>query len=52
MNIHNELINGCGYVILPIENMNIFNKLRETFLDKMENSNDSKKNIDQLNEGG
>ena len=48
MNIHNELINGCGYVILPIENMNIFNKLRETFLDKMENSNDSKKNIDQL----
>ena len=48
MNLQNELINGCGFAIMPIENMKIFNQLRDNFLNKMGNLNELEKNIDGL----
>ena len=46
--LHNELTNGRGYAVLPIKNMNIFKKLRDSFLEKMEGFNEKEKNIDLL----
>lgn len=46
MNLYNELINGCGYAIMPIENMNVFCQLRNIFLEKMGNFKETEKNID------
>ena len=51
MNLQNELINGCGFAIMPIENMKIFNQLRDNFLNKMGNLNELEKNIDGLSMG-
>lgn len=48
MNLYNELTNGCGYAVMPIENMSVFNQLRDTFLDKMGISDGTEKNIDIL----
>ena len=48
MNLYNELLNGLGYAVCPIENMNLFKKLRDSFVDKMNIPNNSDKNINYV----
>ena len=45
-NLHNELTNGRGYAVLPIKNMDIFRKLRNSFFKKMEGFDAEENNID------
>ena len=45
MDLYKELVNGAGYAICPIENMQLFKKLRDCFLDKINIATESKKNI-------
>ena len=35
MNLYKELVNGLGYAVCPIENMQCFKKMRDSFIDKM-----------------
>ena len=35
MDLYKELVEGKGYAVCPIENMQIFEKLRDSFLDKI-----------------
>ena len=46
MDLCKELVNGSGYAVRPIENMQLFKKLRDSFVDKMNISTKSEKNID------
>ncbi len=48
MNIKKELISGKGYAIVPVENLNLFKKLRDNFVSKINVPNNSKNNIDEL----
>ena len=48
MNIYEELMRGQGYAVIPVENMKIFTKLRDSFIERINVSDDSKKNIDYL----
>lgn len=48
MNIKKELISGKGYAIVPVENLNLFKKLRDNFVSKINIPNNSKNNIDEL----
>ena len=48
MNLYNELLNGLGYAVCPIENMNLFKKLRDSFVDNMNIPNNSDKNINYV----
>ncbi len=46
MDLSNELVNGRGYAVCPIENMHYFNKIRDSFVEKIEIPKKYKKNID------
>ena len=46
MDIYKELMHGQGYAVIPIENMKTFMKLRDTFIERINISNGSEKNID------
>ena len=46
MDIHKELIHGQGYAVIPVENMETFIKLRDSFVERINISNGSEKNID------
>ena len=35
MDLYKELVNGLGYAVCPIDNMQHFNNLRDSFIDKM-----------------
>ena len=48
MDIYKELNEGLGYAIFPIENMELFNKLRDSFIENIKISSNSKKNIDSV----
>ena len=45
MDLYEELVHGPGYAVCPIENMQLFKKLRDSFVEKMNISTKSKKNI-------
>ena len=45
MDLYKELVNGLGYAVCPIENMRLFKKLRDSFVDKMNMPTESDKNI-------
>ena len=46
MDLYKELVHGKGYAVFSIENMQIFEKLRDSFIAKINISNESEKNID------
>jgi len=35
MDLYKELVDGPGYAVCPIENMELFKKLRDYFFDKI-----------------
>ena len=45
MDIYKELMHGQGYAVIPIENMKAFIKLRDSFIEGINISNNSEKNI-------
>ena len=46
MDLYKELVNGPGYAVCPIENIKIFEKLRDSFIERINISNRVEKNID------
>jgi len=42
-NIKEQLINGKGYAVLPIDDLDCFNKLRDQFIEKMQSYTSEKK---------
>ena len=46
MDIYKKLVKGKGYAVIPVENMQMFEKLRESFIERINISIDTKKNID------
>jgi len=48
MDLHKELVFGKGYAIFPIENMQVFEKLRNSFIDKINISSGPENNIDTV----
>jgi len=46
MDIHKELMHGQGYAVIPVENMETFIKLRDSFVERINISNGSEKNIE------
>ena len=46
MDIYKELMHGQGYAVISIENMKAFIKLRDSFIERINISNGSEKNID------
>jgi len=48
MDLYKELVNGLGYAVCPIENIQLFKKLRDSFIDKMNMSIKSEKNINAV----
>ena len=48
MDLYKELVNGPGYAVCPIENMQLFKKLRDSFIDRFNISNGSEKNINVI----
>ena len=48
MDIYKELNEGLGYAVCPIENMQIFKKLRDSFVESIKISSNSEKNIDTV----
>ena len=48
MDLYKELISGQGYAIYPIERIDIFKKLRDSFIEKMTISTKSEKNINEV----
>ena len=46
MDIYKELMYGQGYAVIPVENMKTFIKLRDSFVERINISNGSEKNID------
>ena len=46
MDIYKELMHGQGYAAIPVENMKMFIKLRNSFVERINISNGSEKNID------
>ena len=46
MDLYKELVDGPGYAVCPIENMELFKKLRDYFLDKISITTGPEKNID------
>ena len=46
MDIYKELMHGQGYAAIPVENMEMFIKLRNSFVERINISNGSEKNID------
>jgi len=47
MNLQEQIVSGKGYAILPIENLDNFNKLRDQFIEKMQLYTKEKK-LDKL----
>jgi len=47
MNIYKELIDGPGYAVFPVENMDILEELRNSFIDKI-NIENTEKNIEAV----
>ena len=45
MDLYKELVNGSGCAVCPIENMQLFKKVRASFVDKMNISSKSEKNV-------
>ena len=43
MNLQEQIINGKGYAILPIEDLKNFNKLRDLFIDKIQSFTSERK---------
>ena len=48
MDLYKELVNGSGFAVRPIENMQLFKKLRDSFVNKMNISSESEKNINTV----
>jgi len=48
MDIYKELTSGHGYAVVPVENMEMFTKLRYSFVERINISNGSEKNIDSV----
>jgi sporadic carbohydrate cluster 2OG-Fe(II) oxygenase len=48
MDLYEELVDGPGYAVCSIENMQLFKKLRDSFLDKINITTESEKNIDEV----
>ena len=48
MDLYKELVHGKGYAVFSIENMQIFEKLRDSFIAKINISNGAEKNIDKV----
>ena len=48
MDIHKELVHGPGHAVFSIENMQIFEKLRDSFINRINISNGAEKNIDSV----
>ena len=46
MDIYKELMHGQGYAVIPVENMETFIKLRDSFVERINISNGSEKHID------
>ena len=46
MDIYEELMHGRGYAVIPVENMETFIKLRDSFVERINVSNGSEKNIE------
>ena len=50
MDIHKEITHGKGYAVVAIDDMQIFTKLRDSFIEKISISNNSKNNINSVRE--
>jgi len=48
MDLYKKLVHGPGYAVCPIEDMQLFKKLRDSFVEKMNLSTESEKNINAL----
>ena len=48
MDLYEELVNGPGYAVCSIENMQLFKESRDSLVDKANVSVDSEKNIDSV----
>ena len=48
MDIYKELTSGHGYAVVPVENMEMFTKLRDSFVERINISNGSEKSIDSV----
>jgi sporadic carbohydrate cluster 2OG-Fe(II) oxygenase len=48
MDLYEELVNGTGYAICSIENMQLFKESRDTLIDKANISSGPEKNIDSI----
>ena len=48
MDLYEELVHGKGYAVFSIENMQILEKLRNSFIDRTNISNGSEKNINMI----
>ena len=48
MDLYKELVYGLGYAVCPIENMQLFKKLRDSFVNKINISTKSDKNINSV----
>ena len=48
MELYQELVSGSGYTVYPIENMQLFKKLRDSFINKINIPTESKKNINTV----
>jgi sporadic carbohydrate cluster 2OG-Fe(II) oxygenase len=48
MDLYKELVDGPGYAVCPIENIQLFKKLRDSFLDKINITTESEKDINMV----
>ena len=48
MDLYEELVDGPGYAVCSIENMQLFKKLRDSFLDKINITTESEKDINMV----
>ena len=48
MDLYKELVHGSGYTVCPIENIEIFEKLRDSFVEKMSIGGKTEKNINTV----
>ncbi len=50
MDLYKELVEGKGYAVFPVENMKIFEKLRDSFIERINISNKVEKDIEVVRE--
>ena len=48
MDLYEELVNGPGYAVCSIKNMQLFKETRDSLIDKVNVSADPEKNIDAV----